>query len=277
MVSNIQKSSTFSQFRFYEQNRPLIRQHIDNLKLSIKSNNKLDVNPIIVNEEFYVIDGQHRLMAAKELKTPIYYIVDKNSDVKDMILENSVKRNWSLNDFIHFHSQSGNDDFLFVKSILDYCHSFTKSSVPPYIVFGRFSKPGDNRVLSKSIKDGTLKMVDREKVLDFVNTTMPFCANMNKLLKSLRKKKIGHSVFFKKPFFAALAACYISLDRKQYGELLDCLERDFAEIRDVANINDVITLFSTSYNRKKSVSKINLYKLISEVRYKIGIAVDDDE
>ena len=61
----VRKTSDFSIFKTMDGNRPPNPQHIRRLKDSMMVNGVL-CNPIIVNEFGYVIDGQHRLIAAKE-------------------------------------------------------------------------------------------------------------------------------------------------------------------------------------------------------------------
>ena len=46
-------------------NRKVEKKHVEMLTGAIDRNNLLNVRPIIVNEEMMVIDGQHRLEAAK--------------------------------------------------------------------------------------------------------------------------------------------------------------------------------------------------------------------
>jgi hypothetical protein len=53
----------------------------------------------------YIVDGQHRLEACRELKIPVYYIIDEKAQEDDLIHLNTVRSNWTLPDYVYFHYQ----------------------------------------------------------------------------------------------------------------------------------------------------------------------------
>jgi hypothetical protein len=71
-MTTIHKTTDYDQFKFLESQRNVTRTSA--VLESIKQKNMLDLKPIICNKEKYVLDGQHRLLAAKQLRVPIYYI-----------------------------------------------------------------------------------------------------------------------------------------------------------------------------------------------------------
>lgn len=98
-MSTIQKTQNYNQFKFFESNRDVNCNHLIE---SIKKKNLLATHPILVTPELYVIDGQHRLEAAKYLQTPIYYIIDQKLD-EDCIPTCQVQRGWVIPNFINFY------------------------------------------------------------------------------------------------------------------------------------------------------------------------------
>ena len=72
-VNKVYKTSDLSIFKQIDGNRVPNLQHIKRLADSIRVYG-MKCNPILVNERMEVIDGQHRLMAAKEVKSFVYYI-----------------------------------------------------------------------------------------------------------------------------------------------------------------------------------------------------------
>jgi len=73
-VNKVYKTNDLSIFNQIKGNRPPNPQHVRRLCDSIKTHGILQ-NPIIVNENMDIIDGQHRLLAAKESESSVYYIV----------------------------------------------------------------------------------------------------------------------------------------------------------------------------------------------------------
>jgi hypothetical protein len=109
MERDILKTDDYSLFRFSPLNRPVSNDHVNELVRSIKLNNQLDVNPILVNTEFYIVSGQHRFLAAKKLKLPIYYVI---KDVPDtyFLTANQDQRRCTLADTITFYRDYLNND-----------------------------------------------------------------------------------------------------------------------------------------------------------------------
>jgi len=107
-----EKTKKYSMFKLREDNRARLDQaHINRLVESIKSRNLLDLRPIIVNEEMEVIDGQHRLMAAKILDVPIYYVVEKKIKPTDIIKMNVAKA-WGMQDYLNFYCHHQYPEYL---------------------------------------------------------------------------------------------------------------------------------------------------------------------
>lgn len=100
----MRKTKDYERFKFLGLNRNLNRTHINNLKDSIAKNGYLMSNPIMVNENMEIIDGQHRFMALKERGDEIPYEVVNNG--YDAIIDlNTTQRNWKIEDYINFYCE----------------------------------------------------------------------------------------------------------------------------------------------------------------------------
>ena len=72
-MEQIKVTTNYDLFSFMPGNRDIAKKN-----MLVKSIEKIDLTeykPIIVNENYVIIDGQHRFMACKELEKPIYYII----------------------------------------------------------------------------------------------------------------------------------------------------------------------------------------------------------
>lgn len=115
----IKKTKEYDMFKFREDNRAEIDQlHVLRLKESIEIRNMLELRPIIVNQDFEIIDGQHRLLAAKMLDVEIYYEVQKSLDAQDVILLNTAKA-WKLQDYLNFYCVNGFEEYIKLKNYLN--------------------------------------------------------------------------------------------------------------------------------------------------------------
>jgi len=107
----IHSTSDLSVFKILEGNRNINLANVERLVKSIEENGFLQM-PIIVNENYEVIDGQHRLMAAKKLNSIIYYHKVNNYDLKTAITLNRNQSNWSIADYIRSYCDLGYKDYI---------------------------------------------------------------------------------------------------------------------------------------------------------------------
>lgn len=68
--------------------------------------------PIIVNEKGEIIDGQHRYIACKTLKKPVYYIVNTGYGIDQVKRANTVGENWTKDDFLNTYVSEGDPDYV---------------------------------------------------------------------------------------------------------------------------------------------------------------------
>lgn len=69
----ILKTKDYGSFKEINSNREVDQRHVRSLVAAIEQKNLLHVNPIVCNADMEVIDGQHRLEAARALGVEIYY------------------------------------------------------------------------------------------------------------------------------------------------------------------------------------------------------------
>jgi hypothetical protein len=110
-VNKVYKTEDLSIFNQIKGNRPPNPQHIRRLADSIKNYGILQ-SPIIVNENYDVIDGQHRLLAAKEAKSGVYYIIVDGYELQEVQVLNLNQKNWTKNDFMEGYANMGIESYV---------------------------------------------------------------------------------------------------------------------------------------------------------------------
>ena len=103
----LKSTKTYSIFNKVIGNRNLDTKNLKRIKDSI-SLIGLQM-PILVNENKSIIDGQHRLQAAKELEIPITYIIS-NESCEDNIDQLQISKKWTAYDFCNRNALRGNKD-----------------------------------------------------------------------------------------------------------------------------------------------------------------------
>lgn len=103
-MEQIEKTKEYHVFKTLDGNRPLIKSHIKKLKESVSNNNFLNLHPIVVNENFEIIDGQHRLEVAKQLGVEIFYILSSKVTDDHLITSNVNQKGWEVENYIDFYA-----------------------------------------------------------------------------------------------------------------------------------------------------------------------------
>ena len=112
---NIKTSFDYSRFKFYPSNRE--PNHWRKLYNSIKENDLTKYVPIVVqnvNGFLYIVDGQGRFLACKELGIPIYYIESVNGEIGDKYIAtiNTNQTPWKLIDYLRYYKNKGVTDYV---------------------------------------------------------------------------------------------------------------------------------------------------------------------
>lgn len=101
----IRTTRDYNLFKFYSQNRcPGSNKTIE------KSIRQIDLTPyvpIVVNHEYYIVDGQNRFLSCKKMNLPVYYVVLPDTfDIDSSIIAlNRDQRAWIQEEFLHFHAE----------------------------------------------------------------------------------------------------------------------------------------------------------------------------
>jgi len=78
MTQQIEHSTEFDMFKMFSFNCEIKPKKLRKLKESIQKENLLHLHPIIVDDKYNIIDGQHRFTCARDLNVPIYYVQSEN-------------------------------------------------------------------------------------------------------------------------------------------------------------------------------------------------------
>ncbi len=103
------ETTDYSKFKKTRGNRPVDEAHVQQLKKLIEEKDLYD--PIRVNKNMEVVDGQHTLEARKQLDLKIPYIIMDSEDPLDVARLNTGRKNWSMNDYLGQHCARNKMDY----------------------------------------------------------------------------------------------------------------------------------------------------------------------
>lgn len=153
----METTKDYERFKLLEFNRKTIdRRHVNRLKESITKNGYIG-NPILVNDDYEIYDGQHRFIALKEMGMEIPFEV-QSSSYSSIIDLNITQKRWTMEDYVNYYCEKDkNPNYLRLRRIAkDLNCNLTTVLVMGYRVC-------TNGHLSQKIKDGSLSFkIDEE-------------------------------------------------------------------------------------------------------------------
>lgn len=99
----------YSIFNFLECNRAVNQNQVKKIVKSIQEKGYYPV-PILVDDNYTIIDGQHRFTALEQLNLPVYYIKSAFIDT-DCVYLNVNAKNWNIIDYVRFYASKGIDSY----------------------------------------------------------------------------------------------------------------------------------------------------------------------
>ncbi len=125
---------------------------------------------IIVNENYEIIDGQHRFEILQELGLPINYIICEGYGLEEVQRLNANSKNWTADDFLAGYCDLGYSDYIEYRKFKE---KYGFGHAACYLILG----VGDNGDLVKKFHSGFFKITDLEKAYknaDLIKLIEPF-------------------------------------------------------------------------------------------------------
>lgn len=105
IIGNVYETKDYGMFKLIKGNRDV--NESDVVKLAESISIKYNICPIIVTSDFYVIDGQHRVLVCKRLDLPVRYVIDPNAVLEDVLRLNSYSKKWTAQDYLLSYKKQG--------------------------------------------------------------------------------------------------------------------------------------------------------------------------
>ena len=231
-------------FLMIDGNREIQSIKIKNLSESIKKYGL--INPININVQNQIIDGQHRYLSCKALNEPLKYIVSNISskEIVSLIRDiNSVQTNWNNKNIGYAYSIHANNKESY-KKYLDLVNMGVSHStvIEACGVLGRgFDKP---RSYYHDFKNGTLVITDSVK------------NRVAGQIKMLSDSKIDKKIWNRIYFMRALLKLRQQDDFEAY-QFIDKFNKYPHQWRNAYTVDENI----------KSIIKVHNYKSTNKAKY----------
>lgn len=183
-VVEIYATTNYGLFRRLRGNRDVTNKRVAIIKESITQVGYIS-NPVIVNENMEIIDGQGRAEALRQLGLPIEYRIVPGLGIVECRAMNLKPTGWSINDFVKSYAEYGNESYIRLKEIADK-YNFGYTLV--YSLCKNTTNSG--RAVQGDIREGTFTLdEERAKQVD------ELCAYLVKF-KDIQKRVGGRQDLF---------------------------------------------------------------------------------
>lgn len=188
----------YNMFKFHKQNR-----RVGSNKRIKNSITRIDLTPyvpVIVDNDYYIIDGQNRFVACKELNKPVYYVVmdSRYSTDSAIIALNQNQKVWRQEEFLHFQAETKGRCY---KELEDFFKEHSNLGISNVMVIYP-----DKAINANTLRIGTMKF-----------SKNPFADDIAEYLNSdeVRMLKYGNT----RPFVLATRKAFEVYDKKQLNKL----------------------------------------------------------
>lgn len=245
LVNTVYKTDDLSIFKTIEGNRVPNLQHIKRLADSIKIYG-MKCNPILVNEKMQVIDGQHRLLAAKEIGSFVYYIILNGYTLSEVHTLNLNQKNWTKKDYMEGYANIGIESYI---KLRDFCNKNEDYTFSDCLSFcsnsgshNCFMPQKYNRGIIHVFEEGTWVGKDFELAQDWAN--------------KIRMIQPYYSNYNRSTFIGTMLTLFLN-DNFDFNEFMHKLRLQPTALVDCSNREQYKTLIEDIYNFR-SRNKVSL-------------------
>lgn len=206
----VSKTTDYDMFKFGPWNRNISEKNLHKIDKDVEKNG-WKCHPIMVNGNYEVIDGQHRLVYAKTHGLPVYYIVVEDLTAEDCVTMNNTRTSWNLLDFIKLYASQGNESYIRIQKILN-TYSFAPASLLLALVKGNTAsgnvgnkiRRGDYKLTEKELYDIKLKFDYLSELAPYIKAVkgrttaiyqaVSFCYDEETINNTRLKKQIKNKI-----------------------------------------------------------------------------------
>ena len=117
IITEVYETRDYDKFKKMKNNRGVKKLRFSRLLKSFSV--KEIMNPVIVNRNFEIVDGQGRFEVKKVLNRPIYYIIDPDASIDDCRRMNEYNAPWAMSDFVESYAEDGNQNYINLMKLHD--------------------------------------------------------------------------------------------------------------------------------------------------------------
>lgn len=242
--TKIQKTTDYDIFisnSFQRQFRP---KGVKDIMESMKKHGFIPSKAISVHKKgnkLVINTGHHRHAAAKALGIPVYYVIEHEWTLEEMVGEGVNVTQWSLSSAAQSYARVGNEDY---QELLSYADKGIPLNMAASMLVGEAAASGN---VAENIKKGTFKIKTREMIIEILTIIERFPS-----IDALKSRT----------FIGCYSKCLLTpeFDKKRFHDKLKYMGPSFEKHAS----NDVMLRQIEEVYNYRHVTKIPLAFLVNE-------------
>lgn len=255
MKKEIKSTKDYSIFKKLIGNRNITDARVNKI---IKSINKVGYipNPIIVNENMEIIDGQGRLEALKRLGLEVEYIVVESTGINECISMNLNQTNWNLMNYIVSYASRKNENYIKLLKLLQEYNDFNLNALATALF-------GISRFYTPIITGGELILSD--DIIESAKNRMDYVRELN---ESIAKLEVNKSVLRQGLLFMTM---FEEVDKTSF---LEQFKRNSSLLKAFHTLKDCMHSLEELYNysRKNRLYIYTMYDKLARENERRGMS-----
>lgn len=170
--TKINYTSDYGTFRFLRGNRDLNETKVEKIIKSVNGGlNFFKYCPILVNEEMFIIDGQHRFFVCKKLKLPVFFVIVPNFSLRQVAEINNNTSKWKTRDFMNCYIDADiNKEHYETLLKISTEYKITFSTCINLLMYGKVGGGG----MSEAFRNGDFKVNFETFTISLINQAQEF-------------------------------------------------------------------------------------------------------
>lgn len=236
----ILKTKSYDKFTFIKGNRNVKKNHLIRLRRSINEKDLLQYNPIIVNEDYEVIDGQHRLTACKSMNSPVYFVVAKGLGFDDVVRLNTNVKDWGIADYMQSYIDLGYKHYIKLDKFAKRWGLSTSNAIAIMSMKGHVDRAGYT-----AFKAGNFEILDEKVATEYARRLRDIAPYTTK------------NTWKDRDFIRALSIAYEK--EMDHDKLVEQIQQYPYPLHRRANTTEYLRQFEDVYNQNLSSGRMRLY------------------
>lgn len=226
----LEKTNEYALFCCNQEQRPIDHAHVKRLAENMRLFGFMPSKPIQCYRKggkLVVVDGHHRLEAAKAANVEVFYVVEAERCQQTMSSENYLVKKWTGMDFVRLYASRGNKNY---QSLLYYQERGIPVGFVASMMINHGASSGNT---NKVIQNGTFKIKSTDQI-ELVDAIIQEFAAKSPACKS-------------RPFISAISKC-ILWEGFSFDTFVRRMRENASMLEKTSNEDQMLTQIEAIYN-----------------------------